>query len=382
MNMSSIFDRRRCLLLIVALAAFSLPSLSAHALSEATINATARVSVCGNRVRDGGEQCDGRDLGIRNCRDAGWTGGSLACTASCELNFSGCVSAADKADSVRVPARGGNITADAGSETPVDLSVPPDTSALDLTFIVFVYPDEAIEPSEPPPSGTDIIGNVYDIKVLTADGNVVHDLTKPVTITLRYADADVSAQGEQNLAVYTKEFEDASWRPVAGAVIDPSANTATFSTDDFSLFAIVSAPTAPPNPEPPVSTSPGSGSVSHSSGSASPPNYYSASAYYPAVYNPKPNREREAYATSTYNGFEPYDLRSLGIELPAADYEIPPRPKTAATSSPAPAKTTSLADKSAPSTTALEPVSSPTPIIIGAALLILVVALMLGALVH
>lgn len=50
-------------------------------------------SVCGNGVRESGESCDGSDLGGQTCQSRGFGGGTLACTASCAFNTSGCVAA-------------------------------------------------------------------------------------------------------------------------------------------------------------------------------------------------------------------------------------------------------------------------------------------------
>jgi cysteine-rich repeat protein len=51
--------------------------------------------LCGNAVKDAGESCDGADLGGEDCLSVpgGFTGGTLACTASCTFDTSACVSA-------------------------------------------------------------------------------------------------------------------------------------------------------------------------------------------------------------------------------------------------------------------------------------------------
>lgn len=49
---------------------------------------------CGNDVIDVliGEQCDGTNLGANTCLDYGYTGGTLSCQSSCNLDFSACTS--------------------------------------------------------------------------------------------------------------------------------------------------------------------------------------------------------------------------------------------------------------------------------------------------
>jgi hypothetical protein len=45
---------------------------------------------CGDGVLDTGEECDGTQLGSFTCQDFACTGGTLACTASCTRDLSGC----------------------------------------------------------------------------------------------------------------------------------------------------------------------------------------------------------------------------------------------------------------------------------------------------
>lgn len=49
--------------------------------------------VCGNDLVDNGEQCDGGDLGGKDCAAAmgsPYWAGDLACTANCKLDTTGC----------------------------------------------------------------------------------------------------------------------------------------------------------------------------------------------------------------------------------------------------------------------------------------------------
>ncbi len=48
------------------------------------------VSICGDGVAVGAETCDGADLRGRDCRDAGFQRGQLACDGVCALDVSGC----------------------------------------------------------------------------------------------------------------------------------------------------------------------------------------------------------------------------------------------------------------------------------------------------
>ena len=63
-------------------------------IKSASVTVTAIVpGVCGNGIKEVGEQCDGSDFGGQTCFNFGYSGGSLSCNADCTLNFSGCTTA-------------------------------------------------------------------------------------------------------------------------------------------------------------------------------------------------------------------------------------------------------------------------------------------------
>lgn len=65
---------------------------------------------CGNGVADGDDQCDGSDLDGQTCEGLGYTlGGTLACTAGCGFDASGCVTE-------RNPSSGQTTSYGAGSD--------------------------------------------------------------------------------------------------------------------------------------------------------------------------------------------------------------------------------------------------------------------------
>jgi sulfatase modifying factor 1 len=98
----------------------------------------AKVGVCGDRKREGSEQCDGVDLGEKRCGDVGFDAGDLACDdKTCQFDTSGCV----RHQWVRIEAgtfRMGSATSDpdhAANETQheVTLTRPFEISAYEVT---------------------------------------------------------------------------------------------------------------------------------------------------------------------------------------------------------------------------------------------------------
>src|SRR3989344_3839986 len=62
-----------------------------HAASTG-INATVKITVCGDGAVETPEQCDGSNLGGASCTSQGFAGGSLSCSSACEFNTSSCTS--------------------------------------------------------------------------------------------------------------------------------------------------------------------------------------------------------------------------------------------------------------------------------------------------
>lgn len=58
--------------------------------SSALVRATIQITVCGNNVRETGEECDNADWGGANCVTLGYISGSLSCRPDCTFNKTNC----------------------------------------------------------------------------------------------------------------------------------------------------------------------------------------------------------------------------------------------------------------------------------------------------
>ena len=91
--------------------------------------ACAPASTCGDSKRDGTEQCDLSDLGGATCQSLGYLQGTLACTASCTFDTTGCSCSTGECSPAVLPATGqttcwasnGSVIACAGTGQDGDL---------------------------------------------------------------------------------------------------------------------------------------------------------------------------------------------------------------------------------------------------------------------
>ena len=66
---------------------------SVFSSGAAQVTATVKVSVCGNGIIEGGEDCEGSNLGGATCSSLGYESGTLSCRSDCTFNTSDCTAA-------------------------------------------------------------------------------------------------------------------------------------------------------------------------------------------------------------------------------------------------------------------------------------------------
>ena len=69
---------------------FQIPNTAYASVQEASTKPL--VAVCGNGIKEAGEQCDGTDLAGQTCVGLGYVGGTLSCNSNCTINTSACTS--------------------------------------------------------------------------------------------------------------------------------------------------------------------------------------------------------------------------------------------------------------------------------------------------
>jgi hypothetical protein len=86
---------------IVTLALFLFTSLLVFLLSSqkvlaqtSRVNATVKISICGNEIKESGEECDRQDLDDATCRSLGFDTGTLSCDIACDFEKAECTGVA------------------------------------------------------------------------------------------------------------------------------------------------------------------------------------------------------------------------------------------------------------------------------------------------
>lgn len=89
------------------------------------VNATVKISICGNNVVEGGEDCEGSDLNGKSCSDiAGFSGGTLACDISCSFDTSNCIKTTVTPTPTSIPLSNSVTSTSGPTNTPIPTKVP------------------------------------------------------------------------------------------------------------------------------------------------------------------------------------------------------------------------------------------------------------------
>jgi len=216
---------------------------TAIAGQSTVIEATTKISVCGNDVAEGGEHCDNEDLKDKTCADLGFSGGNLSCLASCKFDISSCtISAEATKDEEFAYSSEGEFVITNSDNTTARITLFENFYSADLSLLAFSYANDYFSSSKPAPANKNFIGKTYDFVFIDPNGDAVSTLSQSATIALTYTDADVSGINESSLAPYRWGSSDSSWQLISGATVNTANNTVTFSTAQFSSFALFGEP--------------------------------------------------------------------------------------------------------------------------------------------
>jgi hypothetical protein len=75
---------------LIGLGVFIFFKTTVKAVSSRPVDATVKTSICGNLLKESGEDCDNTDLGGKSCINLGFSGGDLSCDIGCSFETSIC----------------------------------------------------------------------------------------------------------------------------------------------------------------------------------------------------------------------------------------------------------------------------------------------------
>ncbi|MFH1827004.1 MAG: hypothetical protein ABH812_01050 [bacterium] len=85
------FLKKNLALILVLLLIILIKIAFVYAGTSGNITATVKLSICGNSIIEGGEDCEGSDLNSETCEGLGYTSGTLSCDIACSYDIYGCV---------------------------------------------------------------------------------------------------------------------------------------------------------------------------------------------------------------------------------------------------------------------------------------------------
>ena len=150
----------------------------------------------------------------------------------------GCTSDAQIAVSIdnSVATSGGTVTMVAGSDG-VTLVAPTSYNPSPLVFQAKMFDNTDYFAGTTKPTGvTATTTPVYNIKAIDNSGALVTTFTTPLSVTLKFTDAEVTGLDTSTLTIY--RYDSGVWTQLSGCTVDVGAHTVTCATTHFSDFAL------------------------------------------------------------------------------------------------------------------------------------------------
>lgn len=135
------------LLFLIFMRFVSVPAIGQD-VSSHTVNATIRISVCGDLVAEGPEDCDNNDLAGKTCIDLGYASGDLTCDIACSFDTSNCISPTPTPTPTSTPTP---------TPTPTSTPTPTPLPTAVITPTVVIPTSEVTPASSPAPTTVELV---------------------------------------------------------------------------------------------------------------------------------------------------------------------------------------------------------------------------------
>jgi len=144
-------------------------------------------------------------------------------------------------------AAGGTLELVDANSIGVELTVPVGFHDTDSYFQINQIDDDTVLASTAAPSGFTAVDDfIYEFRALSGVGTAVTTFDEDITITMTYADADISSLTESSLQIFSSD--GTAWTGLTGCVVDATTNTVTCDTDHFSSYGLFGTPIPAPAP--------------------------------------------------------------------------------------------------------------------------------------
>ncbi len=141
------------------------------------------------------------------------------------------------------PEQGGTTSLISPDGSQIELIIP--ASALSQPTTFFINQVELNSVSQPDPdSGLFLIaGCLYQITAQQADGNLVTEFSKALTLNFSYTDEQIAGLDEASLKIYYWDGTD--WTAIENSQVDVDNNMVTALVEHFTLFALIGTKAEP-----------------------------------------------------------------------------------------------------------------------------------------
>ena len=138
-----------------------------------------------------------------------------------------------------IASSGGSHSFDNNDGLATDFTFPDGFHTESVRLFANSYASGFFDATKPAPTNKSAVGKTYDfILYEESSENKMATTSESITIVLRYNESDVSGINEAVVAPYRWGDNDSSWQEITGSTLDTSNNKVTFSTSDFSSFAL------------------------------------------------------------------------------------------------------------------------------------------------
>ena len=132
-----------------------------------------------------------------------------------------------------IPVAGGTFTVD--GPLPVSVNFPPGAVSEPVTLTFDLLSGQAAL------AGAGAIGQPFAIEARTAGGQVVEHFSQPLTLSVRYTDADGAGAAETSLKLFHRPSEADAWVPLP-TTVDTAAKQLVAQIDYLAEFEVMPAP--------------------------------------------------------------------------------------------------------------------------------------------